>query len=99
MIRFLRLAAIVLLVAALALYAGDWLIFKLRGSPVDTITVSLFDSVPLKSGNGTSKQEIDFLGQEQWTCTRTLFPFPPYQHDQSSPCWYLRKHTNQVTTY
>jgi hypothetical protein len=95
MMRFLRLSAIGLLISAAALYLGDWIVFKLRGSPTDQVTVSLFVSAPLKN----NKQEIDYLGQEQWSCTRTLFPLPPYTHGQSSPCWYLRKHTNQVTTY
>ena len=95
MMHFLRIAAVALLIAAAVLYAGDWLIYKLRGSPTDTLTVSLFVSAPLKN----EKQEIDFIGQEQWTCTRTLFPLPPYEKNQSSPCWYLRKHTNQTTTY
>jgi hypothetical protein len=95
MMRYLRTAAIVLLIAAAILYVSDWLIFKLRGSPTDTLTVSLFVSAPLKN----EKQEIDYIGQEQWTCTRSLFPFPPFQQNQSSPCWYLRRHTNQTTTY
>ena len=95
MMHFLRIAAVALLIAAAVLYAGDWLIYKLRGSPTDTLTVSLLVSAPLKN----EKQEIDFIGQEQWTCTRTLFPLPPYQQNQSSPCWYLRAHTNQTTTY
>jgi hypothetical protein len=95
MIRLLRIVAIVLIVAAAILYVSDWLIYKLRGSPTDTVTVSLFVSASLKN----EKQEIDYIGQEQWTCTHSLFPFPPYQQNQSSPCWYLRKHTNQTTTY
>jgi hypothetical protein len=99
MMRFLRFSAIGLLIAAAALYVGDWIVFKLRGSPTEKVTVSLFVSVPLNGPVGSNKQEIDFLGQEQWSCTRTLFPLPPYAHDQSMPCWYLRKHTNQVTTY
>ena len=95
MMRFLRFSVIGLLIATAALYVGDWAVFKLRGSPTDQVTVSLFVSAPLKN----NKQEIDYLGQEQWSCTRTLFPLPPFAHGQSSPCWYLRSHTNQVTTY
>ncbi len=95
MMRLLRTSAVWLLIAAAALYAGDWLVFKLRGSPTDRITVSLFVSAPLKN----NKQEIDYLGQEEWSCAKTLFPQLPYAEDQSIPCWYLRKHTNQVTTY
>jgi hypothetical protein len=95
MIRFLRVAVVALLIAATLLYVCDWLAYKLRGSPKDSVTVSLFVSAPLKN----EKMEIDYIGQEQWTCTRTLFPFPPFEKNQSNPCWYLRKHTNQTTSY
>ncbi|HEX8813245.1 MAG TPA: hypothetical protein VF742_14750 [Terracidiphilus sp.] len=99
MSRFFRLSGIVVLAVIAALYVGDWLIFKLRGSPTDKVTVSLFISVPLNGPPGSSKQEIDFIGQEQWSCAQTIFPQIPYLHDQSMPCWYLRRHTNQTTTY
>jgi len=95
MIRLLRMGVIALLVLAAALYLGDWAVFLLRGSPTDKITVSLFVNAPLKN----NKLESDYLGQEQWSCTKTMFPLPPYAKDTSSPCWYLRQHTNQVTTY
>jgi hypothetical protein len=95
MMRYLRVAVVALLITAAVLYVGDWLVFKLRGSPKDTLTVSLFVSASLKN----EKQEIDYIGQEQWSCTHTLFPFPPFEKSQSSPCWYLRQHTNQTTTY
>jgi hypothetical protein len=99
MIRSLRLSAIIVLAVAATLYVGDWLIFHLRGAPTDKLTVSLFVSVPLNGPLGSNKQEIDFIGQEQWSCTKTIFPQIPFAHDQSMPCWYLRQHTNQVTTY
>ena len=95
MMRVLRFSLIGLLIASAALYVGDWAAFTLRGSPTDQVTVSLFVSAPLKD----NKQEIDFIGQEQWSCTRTMFPQVPFAHDRSMPCWYLRRHTNQVTTY
>ena len=93
--RWIQRVVVFLVAGFVIAYGGDWAIYKLRGSPTDTVTVSLFVSAPLKN----EKQEIDYIGQEQWTCTRSLFPFPPYQQNQSSPCWYLRKHTNQTTTY
>jgi hypothetical protein len=71
-------------------YAGDWALFNIRGARTAKVTVSHFVSAPLKN----NKQEIDYLGSEEQTCSFTLFPQAGY-----TPCWYLRKHTNQVTTY
>jgi hypothetical protein len=51
--------------------------------------VSHFISAPLKN----NKQEIDYLGSEEVPCSISLFPQGGY-----TPCWYLRRHTNQVTT-
>lgn len=94
MMRWVLRLVVGLLVAAAVIYAGDWAVFKLRGSPTETVTVSLFVSAPLK-GN---KVELDFTGQEQWACSKTLFPVLLPQPGMQ-PCWYLKKHKNQVATY
>lgn len=86
-IRWMGRLVVTSLVLAILGYAGDWLIFNLRGGPTAKITVSHFLSTPLKN----NKQELDYLGSEEALCSRTLFP--QAGHD---PCWYLRKHTNQV---
>jgi hypothetical protein len=81
---------IVLLVAGfVAVYVGDWAIFKLRGSPKSTVTVNHFQTVPLK-GN---KEEYDYLGSEDVPCSVSLFP-----HAGQSPCWQLRRNPNQNTS-
>jgi hypothetical protein len=68
-------------------YAGDWLLFNLRGSITSKVTVSHFLSAPLKN----NKQELDYLGSEEVPCSVSLFP-----QGGHTPCWYLRRHTNQT---
>jgi hypothetical protein len=87
--RWIRFIAMGLLAAAVAAYAGDWLVFNLRGSITSKVTVSHFLSAPLKN----NKQELDYLGSEEVTCSVSLFPQGGHR-----PCWYLRRHTNQTTT-
>ena len=83
-----RRIALVLLGGAVASYAGDWLIYSLRGSITSKVTVSRFLSAPLKN----NKEELDYLGSEDVPCSVSLFP-----QGGHAPCWYLRKHKNQVT--
>ena len=89
MMRWLRWALVVMVAGSTAGYACDWAVFKLRGSPSSKVTVSHFVSAPLKN----NKQELDYLGSEDVSCSFSLFP----QAGQT-PCWYLRRHTNQVTS-
>lgn len=89
MMRWLRRAFVVLLATCAVAYAGDWLVFNLRGAPTATIKVSHFLSAPLKN----DKQELDYLGSDDEPCSVSLFP-----QAGKSPCWYLRRHTNQVTS-
>lgn len=89
--RLLRWTERVLLgaVALLALiYGGDYVVFALRGKPVDQVTVNQYLAVPLK-GN---KTEFDFQGSQPQACARAIFPQGGW-----SPCWYLRRHTTQAT--
>lgn len=87
MMRWIRFIALGLLAAAVAAYAGDWLLFNLRGSITSKVTVSHFLSAPLKN----NKQELDYLGSEEVPCSVSLFP-----QGGHTPCWYLRRHTNQT---
>jgi hypothetical protein len=88
MTHWTRWISLTLLGAGIALYAGDWLVFNLRGSLTAKVTVSHFLSAPLKN----NKQELDYLGSEEILCSVSLFP-----QDGHAPCWYLRRHKNQVT--
>ncbi|MGH9599514.1 MAG: hypothetical protein ACRD27_06595 [Terracidiphilus sp.] len=74
---FLALAA-----AFVVAYAGDWAVYRTRGSPQSSVTVSRFMSIPLK-GN---KQEFDFLGTGVVPCAISLFP-----QSSEDPCWLLRR--------
>jgi hypothetical protein len=94
MMRWVLKSVVGLLIVAAVICVGDFGIFKLRGSPAETVTVSLFVSAPLKN----NKIELDFTGQEQWACSKTLFPVLLPQPGMQ-PCWYLKKHTNQIATY
>lgn len=79
---------IVIAVAAVTLvaYAIDWTVYRLRGSPQSTVTVSRFLSVPLKG----QKIEYDFLGSSNVSCAVAMFP-----HGGEDACWHLRRNPNQ----
>ena len=53
--RWLLRGLIVLVVAFVAVYGGDWVIFKLRGSPHSKVTVNRYLTIPLK-GNTQAGQ-------------------------------------------
>ena len=87
--RWVQRGAVVMVAALVLAYAGDWAVFRLRGSPTGKVTVSRFLTVPLK-GN---KLEYDYLGSADVPCSMSLFP----QAGQS-PCWHLRRNPNQSTS-
>jgi hypothetical protein len=87
--RWLQRSVVVLVAGFVALYGGDLAIYKLRGSPTSTVTVSRFLTIPLK-GN---KIEYDYVGTSDVPCCVSLFP----QAGQS-PCWRLRRNPNQNTS-
>jgi hypothetical protein len=88
MMRWLGRSVIVAAIGFVAVYAGDWAVFRIRGSPSSTVNVNRFLVVPLK-GN---KNEYDYLGSGDEPCSISLFP-----HAGLSPCWRLRRNTNQTT--
>ncbi len=90
MMVWLKRGFIALAVLAGFSYGADWVIFKLEGSPTSKFTVSHFVSAPLKN----NKDEIDYLGSEEEPCSITLFP-----QGGLAPCWWLRRHTNQVSKF
>ena len=87
--RWIPRVLIFLVAGFIAAYGGDWAIYKLRGSPTSTVTVNQFMSVPLK-GN---KIEYDYVGSSEVACSVSLFP-----QGGLSPCWRLRRNTNQNTS-
>jgi hypothetical protein len=88
--RWLRIGVLALSAFAIISYVVDWAVFHISGSPKAKFTVSHFVSAPLKN----NKQEIDYIGSEEVSCSLTIYPQSGY-----TPCWYLRRHTNQVSTY
>lgn len=85
------LGRIVLTLAAafVVLYGCDWSVYKLRGSPQGSVTVSHMASVPLK-GN---KKEFDYLGTGDEACSVSIFP-----QGGESACWQLRRNPIQTTS-
>jgi hypothetical protein len=87
-IRWAGRAIVTAAIAFVAAYVGDWAIFAMRGSPASKVTVDSFQSVPLKG----QKTEYDYLGTGDQSCSVSLFP-----QGGMTPCWWLRRHTNQMT--
>ena len=84
--RWIQRIAVSLAVAFIALYAGDWLVFKLRGSPTSQVEVNRYLTVPLK-GN---KREFDPLGTLSTPCSISIFP-----QSGLNPCWQVRRETRE----
>ena len=84
--RWLQRVVVVIVACFVAVYVGDWAVFRLRGSPVLKITVNRYLTVPLK-GN---KQEFDYLGSVEVPCAIALFP-----QGALNPCWQVRRNANQ----
>jgi hypothetical protein len=84
--RWLERLVVALAIAFVAVYGGDWAVFKLRGSPQAKVTVNHYMAIPLKG----DKQEFDFLGTQDTPCVLALFP-----QAGMSPCWQLRRNPNQ----
>ena len=86
LVRWMVRAFLALAAATLVAYAGDSLVYALRGSPSAMVTVNRFMGVPIKG----QKEEYDFLGTAQVPCAVALFP-----HKGQDPCWHLRRNPNQ----
>ena len=89
LMNWLQRALVVLAVAFVATYSGDWVIYKLRGSPQSKVTVYRYITIPLK-GN---KQEYDYQGSIDVPCSISIF-----SQAGQAPCWRLRRNTNQGMT-
>lgn len=85
--RGLQRGLVVVVVGFVALYAGDWAIYRLRGQPSGTVTVNQYQTIPLKG----QKIEYDYLGTADVSCSFSLFP-----QGGLSPCWRLRRNPNQT---
>ena len=86
--KWTRRIVLTLVASFVALYMGDWFVYKLRGSPQGSVKVSKTLVVPLK-GN---KQEYDYLGTSDVACSVSIF-----SQGGESPCWQLRRNQHQNT--
>ena len=86
LMRWLFRVLVVLVAMFVAVYLGDWAVFRLRGAPQSKVTVNRYVPIPLK-GN---KTEFDYLGTLDVPCSVSLF-----SQGGESPCWHLRRNSNQ----
>ncbi len=77
--RLLLFAAAGLLI----LYAGDYIVLRLRHNPLGSVQTRTSYAVTQKN----KKTEYYFNPPENETCTHSLFPQLGY-----NPCWYLERH-------
>jgi len=87
MMRWVNRVVLLLAAAFIIVYVGDWVVFRLRGSPISKVTVSRYLTVPLKG----RKLEYDYLGTTDVPCSVSLF-----SQAGRSPCWQLRRNTSQT---
>jgi hypothetical protein len=76
-----------LVVAAVAVYLGDWAVWRVRvamGGGMGKATVSQFVVAPLK-GN---KEEYYYQGTADVDCSQSLFP-----QAGSGACWWLKRNS------
>ncbi|MGA9392402.1 MAG: hypothetical protein WBV69_18390 [Candidatus Sulfotelmatobacter sp.] len=89
-----RLAGLAILTVAVFFaiaYAVDYSVFRYRlaaNRAFGQLTVNSYEAVRQKNG----KTEFLFNPPQVQTCVNCLFPRAGY-----SPCWYLRRHTEQRT--
>jgi hypothetical protein len=88
-LKWARRIVLGLVAGFVALYGGDWAVYKMRGSPQGTVTVSHTLVVPLK-GN---KSEFDYLGTSDVPCSVSIF-----SQGGETACWQLRRDSNQKAT-
>ncbi len=77
-------------VALVALYVGDYVSVRYRipgnREQFGTVRVRRYYAIPEKN----NRIEFNFDKPENQTCIQSLFP-----HMGCTPCWYLRRHTQQ----
>ena len=88
--RTLAFALILLVIAAALVYAGDYAVLRYRiatgKQPFESVTVYRYYSIAEKN----RRTEYVFNQAAAQTCARSLFSHLGY-----SPCWYLKRHTEQ----
>jgi hypothetical protein len=75
-----------LIAALVMLYVCDWAVWRVRvaaGDGMGSVIVSSIVVMPLKN----SKEEYDWGGTSDVSCSRSIFP-----QAGSGACWWLRRH-------
>lgn len=85
LMRWLFRVAVVVAAVFVAVYGGDWAVYRLRGAPQSKVTVNRYVAIPLKG----RKTEFDYLGTMEVPCSVSLF-----SQGGESPCWQLRRDPN-----
>jgi hypothetical protein len=83
--RILGRTLAVLLIGAIALYIGDWSLWRIRvtmGGGTGSMRVGVMTGTPLKNG----REEYDWDGVQPVDCSRSLFP-----HAADYACWWLAR--------
>lgn len=82
----LGLALLLACAALLALFAGDYVVFRMQSNPQRAVVVSRYYAVKQKNG----KVEFIFQPPQAQSCVNALFAHAGYL-----PCWYLERHREQ----
>jgi len=94
LIDIAKTTLIVVIVSVFLLFCGDWgvVLYKVanHGNALGTITVHRMVTTSLKNG----KYDVYALDPVDQTCVNSIFP-----HQGYTPCWYLQRHTEQITSY
>ena len=75
-----------LIATLMILYVCDWAVWRVRvatGGGMGSVVVSSIVVMPLKN----SKEEYDWGGTADVSCSRSIFP-----QAGSGACWWLRRH-------
>jgi hypothetical protein len=83
--RFLLRCLVGLVVLVVAVYVGDWAVWRVRlarGGGMGTVTVGRVVVAPLKGG----KEEYYPDGSADVACSRSLFP-----HADGGACWWVAR--------
>jgi hypothetical protein len=91
---YAKTTLLVTLIGGFLLFCGDWLVvlYKIarHDAVIGVVTVHRTVTASLKNG----KYDIYAMEPVDETCLNSLFP-----HQGYTPCWYLRRHSEQITSY
>ncbi|MGI9102475.1 MAG: hypothetical protein ACR2IF_08525 [Terriglobales bacterium] len=86
----LKRAAAWLVIAVAAIYAGDYVVMRLRTEPTGSVMVRKYYALH----KAREKTNFVFAEPAPETCVHALFPHLGYP-----PCWWLSRHTEQRIDY